>query len=307
MLWVDVKRIFRSGYVNFSRNGMVSLASVLIMTVTLGVIASVIFLQAILNFSLNEIKEKVDVTIYFNVGSSEDQIFSLKEALEKLPEVVKVDYISSEQALEVFKGRHQSDFLTLQALEELGYNPLGASLNVKAKETSQYENIAKFLESSNPVVQDSAKIIDKINYHQNKVVIDRLTALMDGARRLGLLASLLLSLVSIVIVFTTISLTIYISREEIGVMRLVGAANRYIRGPFLVEGAIYGVLASLLTMLILLPTTYWLGKNMTSFFGLDLFDYYLSSFWSLLGIIGISGIVLGMISSSLAIRKYLRK
>lgn len=307
MFLLDLKRTIRSGFTNFRRNGIVSIASILVMTVTLSVITSLIFLQVILHFSLSEIENKVDVTVYFNVGTPEGNILTLKSSLDRLPEVASSVYISSEEALENFRERHKDDYLTLQALEELDENPLGASLNIKAMEVSQYESIANFLESDNALEQNNVMIIDKVNYFQNKVIIDRLNSLIDGARSLGLILTLVLIVISIAIVFNTIRLTIYISREEIKIMRLVGAANSYIRGPFMVEGIIYGLIASVLTMLIFYPLTLWLGNNMAGFFGINMFSYFTANFSQILIIIVLTGTLVGAASSFLAIRRYLVK
>src|SRR3989338_4609706 len=147
MVWISFKRVIKAGSVNFYRNGFVSLSSVFIMTITLFVIGGVIFLSTTLSTSLEEIKSKVDVNVYFQTSASEEDITSLKSVLLKLPEVKDVEYISRAQALEDFKKRHEHDELTLQALDELPDNPLGAVLNIRAKEPSQYEGIANFLKS----------------------------------------------------------------------------------------------------------------------------------------------------------------
>ncbi|MEN9582639.1 MAG: hypothetical protein RL641_593 [Candidatus Parcubacteria bacterium] len=307
MFWVDVKRIMRSGLISFKRNGVVSIASVLITTITLSVIASLIFLQAILNFALIEIRDKVDITIYFTSTATETTILDLKASIEKLPEVEGVEYVSEESALARFKENHQNDYITLQALEEIGDNPLGASLNVKAKETSQYETVVKFLEGDSAAAKTASASIDKINYYQNKAVIDRLSVLASGAERLGYIISFVMIVISIMITFTTIRLAIFIAREEIGIMRLVGAGNRYIRGPFMMEGIIYGILASFITMLIFWPFTYWMGTHLADFFGMNLFTYYTSNFFQIFAIVIVSGIVIGAISSWIAISRYLRK
>ncbi|MBP6855300.1 MAG: ABC transporter permease [Candidatus Pacebacteria bacterium] len=307
MSWIDSKRIIRSGFLNFWRNGIVSVASLLVATITLSVITSLILLQAVLHFSLEQIQNKVDVTIYMTNNAPEDKILDLKASLEKLPEVTAVTYTSSEQALENFKNLHQDDFLTLQALNELDENPLGASLNVKAEDTSQYESITNFLETGPVLSNEGTSIIDKVNYHQNKLVIDRLTSIINGAQKLGFIVTLILVLISIVITFNTIRLTIYFAREEIGVMRLVGAENKYIRGPFMVEGILYGSIASVLTLILYIPITFWLGRNMTGFFGMNLFTYYLNNIFQVFIIILFSGVILGAVSSFLAVRKYLTK
>lgn len=303
----DTKRIIKSGFTNFSRNGIVSIASVLVVTITLCVISSLLFLQAILHFSLSQIQDKVDVTVYLNVGTAEDKIMTLKSSIEQLPEVASVSYTSSDQAIKDFRERHQDDYLTIQALDELSDNPLGASLNIKAKDPAQYESVVKNLEGDTALARDNASIIDKINYHQNKIVIDRLSAIINGARTLGLLITLIMMIVSIIITFNTIRLTIYFAREEIGIMRLVGAENKYIRGPFMVEGIIYGVIATLITLIIFFPVTIWLGNNMSDFLGMNVFAYYTSNFIQITLIILASGIVLGSLSSFLAVRRYLSK
>ena len=303
----ELKRIIKAGFVNFTRGGLVSFAAVLISTITLSVITGIVLLQAVLYFSLNVIKEKVDVTIYFTVGAPEEKIMLFKSSLEKLPEVKEISYTSSKEALELFRARHSSDYPTIAALDEIGTNPLGAYLNVKAKEISQYESIANFMKGDSAMVLGSVNIIDKINYHQNKLVIERLSTIISGAQKLGFLITLILIIISIIITFNTIRLTIFISKEEIGVMRLVGASKMRVRGPFMIEGAIYGVVATLVTLLLFWPITAWLGHNMTNFLGLDLYDYYISNFFQIFAIVLVSGIILGGISSMLAIRRYLNK
>lgn len=302
-----LKRIIRAGFLNFKRSGLVSWAAVLVVTITLSVITIIILLQAVLHFSLNQIKDQVDVSIYFTSNAPEDKIMLLQSSLEKLPEVASVSYTSADEALRLFRERHANDYPTIQALDEIGDNPLGAYLNVKAKEVSQYESIANFMKSDNALVTGSASIIDKVNYHQNKMVIERLNTIISGAQKLGFLVTLILVIISIIITFNTIRLTIFISKEEIGVMRLVGASKMQVRGPFMIEGAIYGMVASIVTMVIFWPATFWLGVKMTDFLGINMYEYYLANFFQIFIILLLSGIILGIISSFLVIRKYLNK
>ena len=151
------------------------------------------------------------------------------------------------------------------------------------------------------------KLINKINYHQNKLVIDRLNSIISGAQKLGFLVTLLLIIISIIITFNTIRLTIFIAKEEIGVMRLVGASKMGIQGPFMIEGTIYGIVATFATLILFWPATFWLGRNMTPFLGFDIFNYFVSNLFQIFAIILLSGILLGAISSFLAVRKYLNK
>ncbi len=306
-MWLKIKRVFRSGLTNFWRNGFISLSSLVVMFITLFMIASLIFMSAILHFSLQEIKDKVDINVYFKTNTNEADIFSLKKSIEAIGEVSYVTYISRDEALANFKERHKDDALTLEALDELGENPLPALLSIKAKELSQYESIAKFLGGEDASVGSNISIVEKVNYYQNKVVIDRLSKITDAANQVGFWLAVFFIIISIIITFNTIRLAIFISKDEISVMRLVGASNRYVKGPFVVSGILYGIVAATLVIIVFLGLTFWLGGLSKNFFvNLDLFDFYLKNFGQIFLIIFGSGIALGAISSYLAVKKYLK-
>ncbi len=304
---IHAKRIIRTGWNNFVRSGFTSIASILIMTITLFVITSLIFVQASLNQSLSDIKNKVDVTVYFIPGAEEVAIQKVEDSLNKLPEVKNITYTSAADALSNFKDKHAGDYLTLQALDELSSNPLGASLNIKANEPSQYESISKYFESDNALSKGALTIIDKIDYNQNKLIIDRLTSIINGARSLGFAVSLVLIIISIIITYNTIRLIIYMSRDEISVMKLVGAGHKYVQGPFIVSGILVGICSAFLSILLFIPISIWLGNHMTDFIGLNLYQYYKSNFLQLFVIMLGSGVLLGSISSFFAINRFLRK
>jgi cell division transport system permease protein len=301
----NFKRIIKMGFINFARHGLISWSAVLVITITLFIVTAIILLQAVFVSSLIKVKDKVDIAIYFNVDAPENKILLLKGLLEKLPEVNKISYTSAENALKLFRERHNNDYSTVQALEEIKNNPLGAYLSIKAKEISQYQSIVNFMTSDNPLVLGSTSIISKINYNQNKVVIDRLNNIIFNSQRLGFIIILLLIIISIITTLNTIRLTIFIAKEEISVMRLVGASKSYIHGPFMVEGGIYGLVATIINLILFWPISIWFGNNMSSFLGINVYDYYLQNFFQIFVIILFSGILLGMISSFLAVRKYL--
>ncbi len=307
MLLTKAKRIIKAGFINFWRNGFVSLASVLVMTITLFVIGSIIFLGTIFNYTFSQIKDKVDINVYFVTSANPQDIMTIKKNLEALPEVSKITYTSSEDALANFKKKHENDEQTLQALAELNDNPLGASLNIKAKEPSQYEGIANYLQSKDVLLKDGLSIVDKVNYYQNKTAIDKFTKIIDGANKVGLGLIMVLVAFSIIITFNTIRLAIYVSREEISVMKLVGASNRYIRGPFVVSGIMYGFVSAMFTLILFYPITFYSAKATENFLmGLNLFDYYIRNFGQIFLIIAGSGILIGAVSSYLAVRRYLK-
>lgn len=307
MEWMSVKRVLENGWKNFARGGAVSVATVLIMTVTLSVIGSLIFLSALLSFTLDTIKDKVDVSVYFVTTASEQDILAVKDKLEKLPQVTKVSYTSAEEALTAFRDRHASDQLTLQALDEIGGNPLDASLSVKAKDPSEYEGIVSFLEASPALSAGGASLIDRINYAQNKEVIDRLSIAIRATREVGFAIVIIFAIASILIAFATVRLAIYTSKDEIGVMRLVGASNSYIQGPFIITGIITGVISAIFVLLLFIPLTWYAGIKTAGWFGgFNLATYYSGNFPLIFLIIMGSGIVLGAVASVFAIRKYLK-
>ncbi len=308
-MWLSIKRIFKSGLQNFFRSGIVSLSSVLVMTITLFIIVSMMVLGSFLNYSLLKVKDKVDVTVYFVTTANEQDILAVQKSLEALPEVGSVTYTSRDQALANFEIKHQNDSLTLAALDELGENPLGASLNIKAKNPSQYAGIADFLggNSNELLSSNGSKIIDTINYSQNKIVIDRLNSIINSANLIGLWLAILFIIISVVVTFNTIRLTIFMAKDEISVMRLVGASNKYVKGPFVVSGVFCGLISAFLVLVLFALITFLINRYYGVYFvGFDVFQYYMSNFFSILGVVCGSAILLGAVSSYLAVRKYLR-
>lgn len=302
-----IRRVIGAGAMSFWRNGFVSFATVLIMTVTLVIIGFLIFLSALLSHTLDAIEDKVDVNVYFVTSASDPSIEAIQEKIEQLPEVAAVTFTSREDALTEFRARHAEDQLTLQALDELGENPLGASLSIKAKNPSEYESIARFLEEEPALSPDGTSIIDHVNYFQNKEVIERLTAITRSVEQVGAVIVLLFAIASAVIVLATIRLAIYTAREEIGVMRLVGASNAFIRWPFIVSGILAGILAAFAALLFFYPIAWYAGDNLASWLGdFNLFSYYLSHFPMIFLILVGSGMLLGGLSSFIAVRRYLR-
>jgi len=305
--WLNTKRIARYGLAGFVRNGFVSLAAILIVTITLFVFSALMLSGAALSSTLSALTEKVDITVYFPTSASDEEVQDIRRSLEALPGVASIAYVSREDALTEFRSRHSNDQLTLQALDELGENPLGASLEVRAKETSQYETIAAYLEAQQANPSGSGVAIDKINFAQNKTAIDRLTNIIDSSKTLGIATAILLGIASLLITFNTIRLAIYTSRDEIGVMNLVGAGTWYVRGPFMIAGVLYGIVSAVIVLVSLYPLTAWLGPASERFLGtFNVFTYFTDTFISFFLIIMGAGIFLGALSSYLAVRRYLR-
>jgi len=301
-MFTIISRIFHFGFKNFWRNGWLSTATVAIMTLAVLVFLSLIIFGVITNAAAGSIQDKIDISAYFNTNTSEDQILNIKQSLESLSQVQSVEYISRDQALAIFQQNHANDPTVTQAINQLDTNPLEASLNIKANDPSQYASIADYLASPS-----LASYIDTVSYTQNQDVIDRLARIVKNVEMGGWIMIVLLGLVAGLVVFNTIRLAIYSNREEIGVMRVVGASNSLVRGPYVVEGMIWGIIATLVSLAFLAPALYFVSPYLNEFIpGLDIFRYFYTHLLQLFIYGLLFGVVIGSFSSFFAVRRYLR-
>ncbi|MEK7651386.1 MAG: permease-like cell division protein FtsX [Patescibacteria group bacterium] len=298
---VTLFRIFKYGWQSFWRNGWLSVSTIAVMILALVVFEGLIIFNVVSKGAIGAIEEKVDISVYFKSNVLEDTVLNLKRSLEGLDEVKFVEYVSKEQALATFKERHANEETITQTLNELDNNPLLASLNIKANNLHRYDSIASYL--AKPDFQD---MIEKVSYAQNQVVINRLNSLVDNFGRGGFALTAFLAFLAAIVTFNTIRLAIFSASEQIGIMRLVGASNTFIRGPYLVEGLMYGIISALISFLIFVPIIIFVSPHIASFVPeVDLLAYFKSNLASLLIYQFIFGIVLGVVSSVIATRRYL--
>lgn len=304
-MWTGLKRILRAGFIGFWRNAFISVASIFVMTIALLVIGATLLLNQLLGVSLQNIQEKVDINVSFVPDASEEEIAALQESIEALPEVASVRFTSREEELAEFQEKNQGDEVLMQGLEMLDENPLGASLAIQANDTTQYEQIAQFLDEQQ-ANSGQNKIIDTVNFMETKNAIDQLTNIMIAAERFSVTTMIVLVAAAVLITFNTIRLAIYTTREEISVMRLVGAGNMFIRGPFMLQGIMYGLVAGVITLLVMYPILLSLGPATEEFFQYNILTYFQNNIFFMLGVILGTGVALGLISSVLAVSRYLR-
>lgn len=280
-----------------------SAAAIAVMTMTLSVISILVVLSFLTNLSLANIKEKVDVSVYFKPGTEESIIREVEGQIKEMPNVVATKYISADEAYLEFQKRHQNDPLIIEALKELNENPLYPTVVIKADDISNYPNIALALNAKN------FSQVQKINYEDNRKAIETLGKLTSGITRGGSVLAILFAVVSVLVMYNTIRLTIYNRREEIEIMRLVGATNTYIRWPFIVEGALYGFISVLITTVILLPLLSSFVPRINNFMGtnLNLTSVNSTLLWQLVGMQLLLGLVLGILSSLFAVGRYLKE
>jgi cell division transport system permease protein len=295
------KRIFISGWRSLTRDGGMITANIFIMAMAIFAISSLFLLKDISQFLISNIQEKVDVSVYFKYEVMEDEILKAKSELSKIPEVKEVNYVSKEEALRNFTEKHKGNSILMESLQEVGGNPFLPSLGVKAFQAHQYEAVVSFLQGS-----QFGSLIEKIDYHERKPVIESVYNAASTFNKAGIIFSIVLVIVASLVTFNAIRLSIYNSKEEIKIQRLVGASRWFIKGPFLVQGAISGFLAGLICLLLFALLTFSFNSRVESLFpGLGLFNLFISSFWIILLIQLLTGIVLGVTASSIAARKYL--
>lgn len=298
----SLSRILKYGFQNFIRNGWLSVATIAVMVLALLVFLSLAFFDVVSKTAITSLQDKIDISVYFKHDILEEQILGLSKDIELLDEVKSVEYISQDKALAIFKEEHKDEVIIPQALEELNANPLPASLNIKAKDPRSYSVIATKLEA-----EKYTALIDKVTYAQSKRAIDRLTSIVDTFQNIGLAMTLVLSLVAILITFNTIRLAIYSNREEMGIMRLVGAANKFINGPYLVTGILYGVIAAIVSMIIVAPLVSLASPYIAALIPeMSLKAYFSSNLFRFFGLELLLGALLGAASSAIAIRRYLK-
>lgn len=298
----SLSRIFKTGWTNFQRNRYLSLGTTGIMILVLFLFAGLFTLNFLSSQLVSTLEDKVDVSAYFKDDIAEEDILSVKTELESLPEVTRVEYISAEEALKEFQEKHAGDPIIQESLAALDDNPLQASLNIKADNPSQFASIVTFLEQNN-----FRQVIDKINYYENEKVIARLESISSGIQNWGFIATIALAAIAVLVTFNTIRLTIYNQRQEIEIMKLVGGSNWHIKAPYLVEGGLYGALAALVTAVIFYPVVFFVSPKVEALMpGVSLVSFFVANSIQFLILIFTAGIALGVISSTVAIRKFLR-
>jgi cell division transport system permease protein len=304
MLWSrSFKRLTTSAFQDLTRNVWLNMATIITIVIALFTISMSFAISAIGNFTLQSLQDKIDISLQFKDDASEDKILNLKKDLEGIDSVKSVVYISKDQALQTFKAAHKDDAYINQSIDELGENPLFAVLNVKTNTLDQYEAVNQYVNGND----NYKSIIKKIDYGENKTMIDNFSNALRNVRNgIGGL-TIIFVLISVLIAFNTIRLAMYSHRVEIEIMRLVGASNLYIKLPFVIEGAIFGLLGCAVTLLISFTIATSLSVRLEKIFpGFYLYDYFVHNFLLISGMLFLIGVGMGVISSLIAIRRYLK-
>ncbi len=303
------RRIIRTGMLNFARNAWLAVAAIAIMCVTLTIILFSIVANATFSNTIAQINDKIDISVYLRDTITESQRNQLMDQLEQLPNVKGVTYVSKEEALKRYRADNANKQSLLQAISETG-NPLPASISIDPVDPGRIQVIKDFLDQpANKALQDPQAGTSYSG--ERKVAIDNITHATTILQRVGIAAVALFAVISVLIIFNTIQMAIFNRRDELTIMRLLGATTWYIRGPFVVESITHGIIAALVSIGFI-HAVFVTASSALQASSLGLLDisyssqYFSDNFWRLLTLQLIIGIVIGAVSSIIATRRYLK-
>lgn len=304
MLW----RIVLGGFTNFLRNAWLSIAAMAVMVVTLSIVLFSFIANATFSHTIEDIRNRIDVSVFLKDDVTDEQRHQLTEELLNLDNVRDVQYINKDQALEEYRKLNE-DNVDLQLAITQTDNPLPASLRLKLHNPDLLEDLRTFLEQ--PDIKNLQS--DETSYSgDRKEAIDKIARATTFIRQAGIVGVLIFAAISVLIIFNTIQMAIFNRRDELNIMKLLGASRNYIRGPFLVESALIGIFSALISV-ALCKGIFSIASNTLDASTFGLLDiaysgtYFADRFWSILGIQLGLGILIGISSSYIATRRYLKR
>lgn len=301
-----ILRIFRYGLDNFRRNAWLTTAATIVMTITLLIVIVTVFARFVFNDTIDQVRQKIDISVYLKDEDTPAQVQKFIGAIKQVPQVTSVEYISKEDARNVFEQQNKTEFSNLQALAELGSdNPFPASLKVKTKDPNKLDALNAVINSNKPLLDDKTPT----SYSgERKAAIDNIANISQFSETAGLVAAAVFVVISIMIVFNTIRMAIFNRRDEIEMMKLIGAEKHFIRGPFIVEAAMYGVLAAIVSVILIYAVILTRADSLTQYDIVVGNTVHFFQAWPVLIFLGqmLVGILIGVFSAQLAIRRYLK-
>ncbi len=289
---------------DFWRNIWLSLITMTVIVIALFSINVLLLIKTVSEYTLETIEKKIDISVFLNPGVEESVILDLRARLLGLSQVKDVVYISADEALMSLRSRHEEDNAIIQSLQELEKNPLGAQLNVQAHSPSDYQAILDLLKEE----RYAALIADQAN--EETLIIQRVSEISERVRTIASVLSVIFGLIALIVVFNTLRIMIYTHREEIAIMRLVGATNWFIRMPYVWQGVIYSVFSLMIFLFAWYPLVGFIEPYLNELFSdgakINLIAFYNANFLFLFGLQLAGLIVLLGVASILATRKYSR-
>ena len=299
-----LKRVFNFAFADFYRNKGISVAAISVLVITTLLITGIFFLHGMSGFLIETVKNKIDITAYFVADVPEEDILQVRdEILKNSPDIKSVEYVSKEEALDIFNKKHEGNEVFSQALVEVGGNPFLPALNITTSgNPAQYEQVANTLAE-----ERFDNLIEKVDFSQKRDTIEKVFSITSNASKVAWGLGIILILVVLVVVFNTMKLVIDGSKEEIATMRIVGASSWFVRAPFIIEGGIFGFISFILCFFATIAATYFLSPILSVIMpGFNLFNFFLSNLWLVIAIQLGAGVLLGALASLIVVRKYLK-
>jgi len=302
-MFTRFKRVLKFAINDLGRNKGILIASIFVLLATMMLVSGIFFFHGIMDYLITQIQNKIEITVYFKEDVKEEDILMVRdEIIKDFPEIKKIQYISKEQAMADFKKKHKDNPILMRALQEVGKNPLLSSLNIITNgDPLQYESISKTLQISN-----FSKMIEKIDFFEKKDTINKIYSIISKVNIFGIISGFILVLMAVLVVFSTIKLTIENSKEEISTMRIVGASDWFIKGPFVIQGVIYGIIAFSICFFLSGIISYCLKPQIEDILpGFNVFNYFLTNWWIFVLIQLGFGVGVGVLSALIGVKKYL--
>ena len=304
---VTLRRIIRTGCINFVRNSWLSIAAIAIMVITLTIVLFSVIANATFSHTIEQTTDKINISVFLKDTVNESKTNELLDQIRKLDNVETVKYVTKEQAMENFKRQYMDNVDILSAAAEAG-NPLPATIQIKPRDVNKLDGIKAFIDK--PDIQ--ALQSEKTSYSgQIKQAVDGISKSAQLLKRAGIAGVIVFCMISIMIIFNTIQMAIFNRRDELAIMRLLGASTWFIRGPFVVETVIYGIFSAVISI-VLLNSLFVVSSSTLQATNLGYLDipfaneYFGSHFWIFLGLQMVVGIFIGAASSTIATHRYLK-
>ena len=244
---VTLRRIIRTGCINFVRNAWLSIAAIAIMVITLTIVLFSVIANATFSHTIEQTTDKINISVFLKDTVNESKTNELLDQIRKLDNVETVKYVTKEQAMENFKRQYMDNVDILSAAAEAG-NPLPATIQIKPRDVNKLDSIKAFIDK--PDIQ--ALQSEKTSYSgQIKQAVDGISKSAQLLKRAGIAGVIVFCMISIMIIFNTIQMAIFNRRDELAIMRLLGASTWFIRGPFVVETVIYGIFSAVISIVLL--------------------------------------------------------
>jgi len=307
MFLVEVARVFKFAFQSFFRNFWLSVVTVAIIALSLFSISFLLMINILTQHVLTVVKDRTQVYIDLTSQATADQITILLDELNKLPAVKEAVFVTPEQTLENFKERHKDNPLMIESIEALDKNPFTGSVKISVHEIADFPVILNELSRSDysPFLE-----IEDQEFTESKLLVERISEYSQKIQRVFFFISLVFIIISILVVFNTIQIGIYTHREEIGIMKLVGASNKFVRSPFLIEGFMYSLLSIIILLILIYPFLTFIQPYINNFFKeytLNLTIALNQNFFTVLGTELLVAVIITTSSSFLAIRRYINK